>query len=88
MGRAVTVHVELLPGLITFCGQAPAALGPGDPVVAARLWSVEPEQVQQATCEGCLLKLFMLGDSANIALRRMGRAVEVHDVDPVSIMEN
>lgn len=84
----MTVHVELLPGLITFCGRAPGILEPGDSVVAARLWSVEPEQVQQATCDGCLLKLFMLGDSANIALRRMGRAVEVHDVDPVILQDN
>ncbi len=84
----MTVHVELLPGLITFCGQAPGILEPGDRVVAARLWSHEPEQVQQATCEGCLLKLFMLGDSASIALKRMGRAVQVVDVDPVSLQEN
>lgn len=84
----MTVHVELLPGLITFCGQPPGMLEPGDSAVAARLWSQEPEQVQQATCEGCLLKLFMLGDSASIALRGMGRKVHVVDVDPVSLQEN
>lgn len=84
----MTVHVELLPGLITFCGQAPAGLPPDDRVVGARMWAQEPEQVQQATCEGCLLKLFMLGDSANIALRRMGRAVHVEDVDAASLQEN
>lgn len=87
----MTVHVELLPGLVTFCGKHPATLvmeAPDDRVVAARLWSQEPEQVQQATCDACLLKLVMLGDSATIALKRQGKVVRVEDVDPVSLSEN
>lgn len=77
----MTIHVELLPGLITFCGRAPTDLPPDDRVVAARDWSREIEQVQHADCEQCLLKLFMLGDSAGLKLKRMGRAVQVVDVD-------
>lgn len=43
-------------------------------------WIANPEAVQSATCERCLLRLFMLGDSAAIALKRMGLTVAVHDL--------
>lgn len=47
--------------------------------VAQEEWHDSPEAVQHATCERCLLRLFMLGDSAKIALARMGRVVQVRD---------
>lgn len=84
----MTVHVELLPGLITFCAQAPTDLPPEDRVVAAREWAREHEQVQNADCKECLLRLFMLGDSARLKLLRMGLVVDVHDVDEGALQEN
>lgn len=84
----MTIHVELLPGLITFCGLAPDKIPLEDSVVSARDWSREVEQVQHADCTGCLMKLFMLGDSARLKLGRMGMRVDVHDVDEDALKEN
>lgn len=56
----------------------------GVDVVTLSRWHREPEQIQIATCEQCLLKLFMLGDAARIALARMGRTVQVVDVGEAS----
>lgn len=71
------VHVESDPeNADMLCGAHGFNLNP----VALLAWLAEPERVQAATCEQCLLRLFMLGDSARIALERMGRRVEVHDV--------
>ena len=84
----MTIHVELLPGLITFCGLRPEAQPHEDRVIAAREWSVEIERVQLADCRECLLKLFMLGDSARLKLARMGLTVQVHDVDAEAQLEN
>lgn len=84
------VHVEVAPRL-TFCGEHPMALAseaPDDRVIQSDAWIAEVEQVQYATCEGCLRRIFMLGDSASIALRKLGRVIEVHDVDAVSLQEN
>lgn len=41
-----------------------------------------PEEIQRVTCDQCLLKLFMIGDSAAIALKRMGMRVDVQDILP------
>lgn len=69
-------HVEMHNGE-TFCEQAvhPTSCR----AIAQEAWHDNPEAVQQATCERCLLRLFMLGDSAKIALARMGRVVQVYD---------
>lgn len=78
MSEPVIVHVEARAGAM-FCGET------DDSGVLHRVWwANETEAVQLATCEGCLLKLYMLGDSARIALARMGRVVQVHDVGEVS----
>lgn len=84
----MTIHVELLPGLITFCARRPQDLPPEDRVLAAREWAQETERVQLADCTGCLMKLVMLGDSAKLKLTRMGYAVQVHDVDDSALAEN
>ena len=81
------VHAEMAPRL-TFCGKQPVQLPDEDRVIAADDWHRETEVIQHATCEDCLLRIFMLGDSANLALARMGRKVEIRDVDPVSLSEN
>jgi hypothetical protein len=71
------IHVEMHQGE-TFCEQAvhPVSVR----AIEQSAWHDAPEAVQQATCERCLLRLFMLGDSAKIAFARMGRRVEVRDV--------
>jgi hypothetical protein len=84
----VSVHVELLPSLITFCGARPSELAPDDRVIPAREWAGEVERVQLADCNACLLKLFMLGDSAHLKLKRMGLRVDVHDVGPEALTGN
>lgn len=70
------IHVEMYDGE-TFCEQAVHATAVR--AIEQSAWHDAPEAVQQATCERCLLRLFMLGDSATIALARMGRKVEVRD---------
>lgn len=67
----------------TFCG-ARWECGGVDP----QQWIAEPEAIQRATCPQCLLRVFMFGDSASIALKRMGMKVDVHDVDPELQAEN
>ena len=42
-------------------------------------WHAEPHEIQRATCPDCLLRIFMLGDSARIAVERMGMKIEAHD---------
>lgn len=81
----MTTHVEFLPNVVTFCGLRAADVQPGDAVVLARDWMQAVERIQIADCPGCLLKLFMIGDSAKIKIARMGMKVDVHDVgDPTA----
>jgi hypothetical protein len=77
-GRGViaSVHVEMYEDNM-FCGHA--GTGSDHGAVPAADWHAESEAVQRATCEQCLLRIFMLGDSATIALARMGRKIEVID---------
>lgn len=84
----MTVHVQL--GYhVTFCNASPRDLeSTDDEVIALQEWHAAPEQIQRATCQQCLLQCFMLGDSASIALKRMGMKVEVHDVDAELQAEN
>ena len=84
----MTTHVEFLPNVVTFCGLRAADVPPGDAVVLARDWVHALERIQIADCHGCLLKLYMLGDSAKIKLDRMGLKVDVHDVDDTALAEN
>lgn len=58
-----------------FCGQFPV----GADAVGASAWHDEPHIIQRATCPQCLLRLFMLGDSAQIALAKMGMEIDVHN---------
>lgn len=76
------IHVEMYDGEM-FCGEFERADGSVKRVWRSD-WNPTPEAVQQATCEQCLLRLFMLGDSARIALARMGRVVQVIDATEVS----
>lgn len=78
----MTVHAEMGPR-ITFCVKYPPQLPPEDQTVSCNDWYQAPEVIQHVTCEQCLMRIFMLGDSASIALGRMGRRVEVKD-DPGS----
>ncbi len=84
----MTVHVELLPNVMVFCGLRAAEVPPDDGVILARDWFGAVERLQLADCPGCLLKLHMIGDSATIKIKRMGMKVEVHDVDAESLQEN
>lgn len=61
----------------SFCG---VTVGQDD--VSANDWFVTPEVIQAATCPECLLKIFMLGDHATIALARMGMKVEARNEVP------
>ncbi len=79
----MTVHVEFLPNVVTFCG-----LRAGDAIVLARDWAHAVERIQISDCNACLLKLFMVGDSAKLKLTRMGMMVDVHDVSDESLAEN
>lgn len=47
-------------------------------------WLYDPSQIQAATCPECLLKLFMLGDSATIALKHMGMTVDVRNEEDLA----
>lgn len=76
------IHAEMGPR-ITFCGKFPSQLDADDQAVQCNDWYTAPEVIQHVTCEQCLMRIFMLGDSASIALARMGRKVEVRD-DPGS----
>lgn len=78
------VHVQMEGG-DTFCVEA---RGHRVRAIAAASWRDDPTVVQKATCSDCLLRLYMLGDSANIALRNMGMRVDVQDVDEASLAEN
>lgn len=85
----MTIHVEQADDVM-FCGltvpppgaavsytSALAAPQPG--VVRLGEWRGEPEQIQRSNCPDCLLGLFMLGDHATLALRRLGLQAEAHD---------
>jgi hypothetical protein len=80
----------VLAGLTqTFCGQdaaSPTYTGNRAMIVTFADWFAEPEAVQHGTCEQCLLRLFMLGDSARISLERMGRRVEVVDASDEAVV--
>lgn len=78
---AQVLHVQMSPALL-FCG------GTSGPAIRCEAWHREPEAVQKATCAECLRVIFMLGDSANLKLARMGMKVEVHDVDESALAEN
>ena len=84
----MTTHVEFLPNVVTFCGLRAADVPPEDAVVLARDWMPAVERLQLASCNACLLKLYMIGDSAKLKLERMGMKVEVHDVDEGALTEN
>lgn len=62
---------------VSFCGVF--ALGQ----VSMQDWQREPEVIQRATCPECLLRLFMLGDHAQIALAKMGMKVDVHNEESI-----
>lgn len=64
------------------CGVA-VSPGSGRMRIDQDTWLEDPSQVQLATCPECLLKLFMLGDSATIALRRMGMTVDVRNEEEI-----
>jgi len=80
----------VLAGLTqTFCGKDvmdPKFDGNKSMIVTFADWMAEPEAVQHGTCEQCLLRLFMLGDSAKIALERMGRRIEVVDAPDEAVV--
>ena len=84
----MTTHVEFLPNVVTFCGLRAADVPPGDAVILARDWAHALERIQLSDCNACLLRLYMLGDSAKIKLDRMGLKVNVHDVDDAALAEN
>lgn len=62
-----------------FCEQFPV----GDDAVGASAWHDELHFIQRATCPQCLLRLFMLGDSAQIALAKLGMKIDVHNEEEV-----
>lgn len=74
------IHVEMYDGR-TFCGQRGHAL-------KQDAWHRDPTNIQKATCDQCLLRIVMCGDSANIALRMQGKKVDIIDVDSASLAEN
>lgn len=78
-----SVHVEQYDGEV-FCEDGGRMLS----YVTQGEWHENAETIQRATCPQCLLRVFMLGDSASIALKRMGMKVDVHDVDPELQAEN
>lgn len=84
----MTTHVEFLPNVVTFCELRAADVPPGDAVLLARDWAPAVERLQIADCPRCLLKLFMIGDSARLKIERMGLKVDVHDVDDAALAEN
>jgi len=84
----MTTHVEFLPNVVTFCGLRAGDVPPGDAIMLARDWAQAVERIQLADCNACLLKLYMIGDSAKLKLERMGMKVEVHDVDEGALAEN
>lgn len=84
----MTTHVEFLPNVVTFCGLRAADVPPGDAVILARDWAHALERIQLADCSDCLLKLYMLGDSASIRIKKLGLKVDVHDVDDTALAEN
>lgn len=82
---AVTVHVEMAPHW-TFCLQRPEALPSEDYTVQAKDWIPDIENVQHSNCPACLHRLFMLGDSAAIALAKLGLKVEVANVPSEAVL--
>jgi len=81
-------HVEFLPNVMTACGLRAADVPPTDAVILARDWFGAVERLQIADCPGCLLKLFMIGDSARIRIAALGMKVDVHDIDESALAEN
>ena len=77
--EAGVIHVERHDGDM-FCEVQPEYVAA---FVDQREWHAEPDAIQRATCPQCLLHVFMLGDSAVIALRNMGMQVEVRTVEPI-----
>lgn len=79
---APVVHIQIDASRV-FCG----ASGPM-PALKADAWAADPSTIQKATCPDCLLRVFMLGDSAKIKLAHMGMRVDVHDVEDEALSEN
>lgn len=79
------VHVQLAERA-TFCDSGETQVR----AIQLNAWRVAPEKIQLATCQACLLRLFMIGDHAAFALKRMGLEVQVHNVDdaPVEARED
>lgn len=79
------VHVQMAERA-TFCDSGQTEVR----AIRFNAWRVAPEKIQLATCQACLLQLFMLGDHASFALKRMGLEVQVQDVDdaPVEARED
>lgn len=73
---AVT-HVEMYDGQM-FC-RPTHAWDEGEDSVPAVDWHEAAESVQAATCPECLAAIYMLGDSAGIALARLGLKIEVRN---------
>jgi len=70
------VHVEMYDSG-SFCGiDVPDGK---TAVVLQHEWHNEPESLQSSTCPECLARVYMLGDSAAIALARLGLKIEVRD---------
>lgn len=71
-------HVEMYDGRM-FCGESERADG-SVKRVWQQDWHQTTETIQQSDCPDCLMRIFMLGDSAKITLARMGLQIQVHDV--------
>ena len=71
------IHIEMYDSN-TFCGFDPLP-STGHGCIDQVKWHREPEVIQQATCPECLLRCFMIGDSAQIALKRMGLQAQAID---------
>lgn len=84
----MTTHVEFLPNVVTFCGLRAADVPPDHAVILARDWAHALERIQLSDCPGCLLQIYMIGDSASIRIKKLGLKVDVHDVDETALAEN
>ena len=72
---ADVIHVEMRERY-AFCD---AYLPADDDYVRRISWQAGAESIQAATCPECLAAIYMLGDSAAIALGRLGLKIEVRD---------
>jgi len=73
------MHIEAIDDDVsstTFCGIC-TETNAGS--VSVTEWHLAAESIQSATCPECLARVYMLGDSAAIALARLGLKIEVRD---------